>query len=283
VRNYPFRLFRVVLYTCTLPNPSQPLAHARRTHLCDHGVLYRHTARLALQAAVKGCLSSVPVVRSEAILAGRKKQTRICFETSSPAMSYNTRKKVQPVKVFCICRTADDDRPMIMCDACEEWFHFDCLHINPDSVNTDAPFFCSTCLAKPEHRSFASASQSSTPMTIGAASTPRSHSRGNASSLPQQLGQSPSLGIKKPAKKKNKVPGDQSTSRIVADADAAVDEDDARSYSSSFDTSYKMFERLVIGSPVHALATQASDRTRRPRGSSLSLTPKSKGKRLCPF
>jgi hypothetical protein len=31
---------------------------------------------------------------------------------------------------FCICKGPDDGiRPMVQCDYCEDWFHFDCVGI----------------------------------------------------------------------------------------------------------------------------------------------------------
>jgi hypothetical protein len=33
-------------------------------------------------------------------------------------------------EIYCVCRTADDGtRPMINCDKCEDWFHFDCVGV----------------------------------------------------------------------------------------------------------------------------------------------------------
>lgn len=32
-------------------------------------------------------------------------------------------------EVYCICRTSESDRFMIGCDACEEWYHGDCINV----------------------------------------------------------------------------------------------------------------------------------------------------------
>lgn len=33
--------------------------------------------------------------------------------------------------VFCLCKTQEDGvRPMIQCDLCQDWFHFDCIGLN---------------------------------------------------------------------------------------------------------------------------------------------------------
>lgn len=35
-------------------------------------------------------------------------------------------------EVYCLCKMPDDGfRPMIQCDACAEWFHFDCIGLDP--------------------------------------------------------------------------------------------------------------------------------------------------------
>ncbi|XP_020571581.1 lysine-specific demethylase 5B [Phalaenopsis equestris] len=44
--------------------------------------------------------------------------------------------------LYCICRKPDDRRPMIACDHCDEWYHFDCLKLH------EAPrkaFLCPAC------------------------------------------------------------------------------------------------------------------------------------------
>ena len=44
------------------------------------------------------------------------------------------------LKLYCICRTADESKPMIECEKCEEWYHFECVnltvsHFSYESVN----------------------------------------------------------------------------------------------------------------------------------------------------
>ncbi|XP_031503596.1 lysine-specific demethylase JMJ17 isoform X3 [Nymphaea colorata] len=44
--------------------------------------------------------------------------------------------------LYCICRKPYDERPMIACDQCDEWYHFDCINLQgppPDK------FFCRAC------------------------------------------------------------------------------------------------------------------------------------------
>ena len=56
-------------------------------------------------------------------------------------------------EVYCVCETAyDATRPMISCDACEGWFHYECCDMRPPSLDEpedqDARFTCPPCCAK---------------------------------------------------------------------------------------------------------------------------------------
>ncbi|KAK8945425.1 putative lysine-specific demethylase ELF6 [Platanthera guangdongensis] len=44
--------------------------------------------------------------------------------------------------LYCICRKPDDRRPMIACDQCDEWYHFDCLNLREEPRKA---FFCPAC------------------------------------------------------------------------------------------------------------------------------------------
>ena len=35
-------------------------------------------------------------------------------------------RKARSPKLYCFCRKPSSDR-MVQCDACEEWFHFECV------------------------------------------------------------------------------------------------------------------------------------------------------------
>ena len=36
--------------------------------------------------------------------------------------------------IFCLCRQPEDDRFMVCCDLCEEWFHSDCINLSDEEV-----------------------------------------------------------------------------------------------------------------------------------------------------
>ncbi len=43
--------------------------------------------------------------------------------------------------IYCICRQPyDESRPMLSCDHCEDWFHYDCIGLHPprdDQLDAD--------------------------------------------------------------------------------------------------------------------------------------------------
>ena len=39
--------------------------------------------------------------------------------------------------VYCICRSSDEQN-MIMCDKCEEWYHYNCINLSPVSIDPSA-------------------------------------------------------------------------------------------------------------------------------------------------
>ena len=72
-----------------------------------------------------------------------------CFEMKVLSPFPQTKKQVKRsmlanilIPVYCHCGRPDSLDEMIQCDACDEWFHFQCAHIKraPDS-----DWFCSTC------------------------------------------------------------------------------------------------------------------------------------------
>jgi COMPASS component SPP1 len=47
---------------------------------------------------------------------------------------------------YCICRGPDDHRWMIQCDACEDWFHGECVNLDKDTgENLVEKFVCPNC------------------------------------------------------------------------------------------------------------------------------------------
>ncbi|KAF7320280.1 PHD-type domain-containing protein [Mycena kentingensis (nom. inval.)] len=52
-------------------------------------------------------------------------------------------------KLYCICKTTyDEDRFMIACDKCDEWYHTQCVDMPDLVVDLVDQFFCPPCIAK---------------------------------------------------------------------------------------------------------------------------------------
>ncbi|XP_070067591.1 CXXC-type zinc finger protein 1 [Drosophila takahashii] len=50
--------------------------------------------------------------------------------------------------IYCVCRQSYYYGFMIACDKCEEWFHGECIGLDPDNGNRYDNFFCEWCLRK---------------------------------------------------------------------------------------------------------------------------------------
>ncbi|KAJ3875086.1 hypothetical protein F5051DRAFT_415031 [Lentinula edodes] len=52
-------------------------------------------------------------------------------------------------KLYCLCKTKyDEDKPMIACDSCDEWYHMKCVKIPEHMGDLVDQFFCPPCIAK---------------------------------------------------------------------------------------------------------------------------------------
>ncbi|CAG8455479.1 10101_t:CDS:2 [Paraglomus occultum] len=51
-------------------------------------------------------------------------------------------------KLYCICRSGFDNRFMIQCDGCNEWYHGDCVKISEDISQLIDKYYCPGCTAK---------------------------------------------------------------------------------------------------------------------------------------
>ncbi|EER32005.1 hypothetical protein CTRG_04788 [Candida tropicalis MYA-3404] len=48
-------------------------------------------------------------------------------------------------ELFCVCRKPDLGEMMVACDGCEEWFHFECMKVNPKYSELIVKFYCKFC------------------------------------------------------------------------------------------------------------------------------------------
>ncbi|KAH9849799.1 hypothetical protein C2E23DRAFT_736690, partial [Lenzites betulinus] len=55
-------------------------------------------------------------------------------------------------KLYCVCKTSyDEDRVMIACDRCDEWYHTQCLNMNDLEVDLIDQFVCPPCIKANPH------------------------------------------------------------------------------------------------------------------------------------
>lgn len=47
--------------------------------------------------------------------------------------------------LYCICRRPYDQRAVLACDKCNEWYHFDCMKIS----STPKIYICPACILEP--------------------------------------------------------------------------------------------------------------------------------------
>ncbi|KAF9512606.1 hypothetical protein BS47DRAFT_1047589 [Hydnum rufescens UP504] len=51
-------------------------------------------------------------------------------------------------KLYCICETLyNEERIMVACDKCDEWYHPSCVHLDEKNVELVDKFFCPRCVA----------------------------------------------------------------------------------------------------------------------------------------
>jgi hypothetical protein len=59
------------------------------------------------------------------------------------------KKKKRVAKIYCTCRGPAGRKPMIGCDGCREWYHFDCLGIDKEeeitALQLEDGYMCPTC------------------------------------------------------------------------------------------------------------------------------------------
>ena len=64
----------------------------------------------------------------------------------------------ESAKIYCLCRQPYDElRPMLSCDHCSDWFHYDCIGLQPPGDNEDddevapAEYRCPKCCIQVSH------------------------------------------------------------------------------------------------------------------------------------
>ena len=52
-------------------------------------------------------------------------------------------KTLESILIYCSCHCGDDGLKMVVCEQCEEWYHYRC--INKETIEENAPWYCTEC------------------------------------------------------------------------------------------------------------------------------------------
>ena len=52
-------------------------------------------------------------------------------------------KHLDHILIYCFCRCSDDGTKMVVCEQCQEWYHYRC--INKETFKADISWFCMKC------------------------------------------------------------------------------------------------------------------------------------------
>ncbi|GMS91453.1 hypothetical protein PENTCL1PPCAC_13628, partial [Pristionchus entomophagus] len=51
-------------------------------------------------------------------------------------------------QVYCYCREPEGNRFMIQCDACDEWYHGNCIQLTRTQGRKIDKYYCPNCVSK---------------------------------------------------------------------------------------------------------------------------------------
>ncbi|KAI7853345.1 hypothetical protein BDC45DRAFT_407050, partial [Circinella umbellata] len=58
------------------------------------------------------------------------------------------KKKGKVKKLYCVCQKPYNGDPMVQCDQCTQWFHCECVDLDPDEAEDIEIWVCKDCEAK---------------------------------------------------------------------------------------------------------------------------------------
>lgn len=103
---------------------------------------------LSIASPKQGYVDPLKLPELDAVPADKKRVAKLKRKAkkqrpTSPRTSPSTNDS-EGDRLYCVCRCPyDDSRAMIQCDRCLNWFHFDCVHIDEDSI--PETYECDNC------------------------------------------------------------------------------------------------------------------------------------------
>ena len=74
-----------------------------------------------------------------------KVTTETCFQSMQFEVFCSAH---EPPRLYCLCKQPyEQDRFMIGCDGCDEWYHDSCLELDKDAVSGKIEYYCPSCTA----------------------------------------------------------------------------------------------------------------------------------------
>ncbi|EJT97550.1 hypothetical protein DACRYDRAFT_119232 [Dacryopinax primogenitus] len=97
--------------------------------------------------------SPVPAAKTKAKKSSGKQTARVASleppqETPEPAKADDEEDKEKDDRLYCVCETLyDEERFMIGCDKCDNWYHPACVGLEEEQADLIDKFFCPRCIA----------------------------------------------------------------------------------------------------------------------------------------
>ncbi|KZO93168.1 hypothetical protein CALVIDRAFT_540154 [Calocera viscosa TUFC12733] len=96
--------------------------------------------------------SAVPANKSKSKKSHSKQVARVrtpeSAETPEPAKGEDEEDKEKDDRLYCMCETLyDEERFMIGCDKCDNWYHPACVGLEEDAADLIDKFYCPRCIA----------------------------------------------------------------------------------------------------------------------------------------
>ncbi|CAH8557035.1 unnamed protein product [Schistosoma turkestanicum] len=109
--------------------------HSLRTKV--HGGLTKQNKKLS------------PLLKTTNSTCKKRTKSRLFRQSQDLSNCSSDSEENDPERLWCICRQPHDERFMICCDLCDEWYHGDCVGIKPEEgkrmEKNEIEFVCDSC------------------------------------------------------------------------------------------------------------------------------------------